>query len=434
MNAEPSRNNRRLLYAVSFFLILNGLFFYGFVRDGLWALLAVGLVFLARRIGPANLMTVAVAFSVGTGILLAGAALWNLDEQIYQDPGSRLSTLDLDGLPNYKKEAEVNMLQPFGDLKRIAPPDLAFDVESRQVRFKTDAFGFRNDTAYHGQRWVLVGDSFTLGSGNTQEENLTGQLRRDHAVDTYNLAFPTDLKGYVQNIEKFQNRFGNDFRVMMLLYEGNDFTDKENWLERNGYYRLKWNVRRWVRAYKRWFWTTNLYRYTWFAYRYLQTDLSRDNRVEVIDLGSRKVAISRGYTAVARRTEYHAPAYFAQALAEVKDRVAQIVFIPTKYRVLKDLVNPGESLPNRQWETVRALGQELNIPVTDLTEPLRRETKRAFENGEGLPFWADDTHWNPRGIAVAAQTLCQTVPELECRALSSKTSEGAGRSASVQNR
>ena len=418
MKTELSQSQRRLLYALSFLLILNGLFFYGFVRDGLWALIAVGLVFLARRIGPVNLTTLAVAFTAVTGLLLAGAALWDFDEQIYQDPGSRLSTLDTDGLPNYKKERQVAMLQPFGDLKRIAPPDLEFDLESREVRFKTDALGFRNERGYHGQPFVLVGDSFVLGSGNTQEENLTGQLLRDYGVDTYNLAFPTDLKGYVQNIEKLANHHGADFKAILFLYEGNDFTDKANWLERNGYHRLKWNARQWMRAYKRWFWTTNLYRYTWFAYRYLKTDLSNSHMVDVIPLGERRVAISQGYTGVARRTDYTAPVYFAKALAEVKAWIDRLVFIPAKYRVLSGLVNPAESLPNRQWEAVQSLGKALDLPVTDLTGALVEENKRLFEKNGALVFWTDDTHWNPKGIAVAARALCGAVPKLKCRGAS----------------
>lgn len=402
-------------YCIAYALILHCLFFYGFVRDGLWFVIAVLLIPLARRMGAANMMTLAISFGGITALLLAGASLWNPTDRIYKDPASKFSTIDSDGLPNYKKNQVEAMLQPFGDLKRIAHPSTEFEIEPRQVRFKTDGFGFRNEQDYHGQRFVLVGDSFTLGSGNTQEENLTGQLKRDYKVDTYNLAFPTDIKGYIQNIEKFRDEYGSNFKVLLFVYEGNDFTEKENWLDKNGYHRLKWTTRRWLKAYKRFFWDTALYRFTYFAYGAIKNKNEKETRVEVLQLGKRKVAISRGYTEVARRKNYQAPAYFYEGLKDVQPFIAHIFFIPAKYRVIKDLLPAKETLPNRQWATVRELGERLGIPATNLTEPLRQATLGSFKKDESLPFWTDDTHWNPRGIAIAAREVCKAVPELSCK-------------------
>ena len=54
----------------------------------------------------------------------------------------------------------------------------------------------------------------------------------------------------------------------------------------------------------------------------------------------------------------------------------------------------------------------------NLTGPLTKENMRLFEKSGEMVFWTDDTHWNPKGIAVAARVLCGVVPEMKCRAAS----------------
>jgi len=52
--------------------------------------------------------------------------------------------------------------------------------------------------------------------------------------------------------------------------------------------------------------------------------------------------------------------------------------------------------------------------VIDLTQALVNESKRLLPEGK-LTFWRDDTHWNPDGIAVAAQIVAKTLNEANAR-------------------
>ena len=95
------------------------------------------------------------------------------------------------------------MLIPFGDLVAIDGRTRAAIAEPRLVKYHTDSLGFRNDADYAGQQVLLVGDSIVAGSGSTQADILSDQLKRDYGIDAYNLAFPGELHSYVRYVQGF---------------------------------------------------------------------------------------------------------------------------------------------------------------------------------------------------------------------------------------
>ena len=48
---------------------------------------------------------------------------------------------------------------------------------ARDVEYHIDHYGFRNDADYAGEPYVLVGDSFIVGSSNTQTDLLAARLK-----------------------------------------------------------------------------------------------------------------------------------------------------------------------------------------------------------------------------------------------------------------
>jgi hypothetical protein len=113
-----------------------------------------------------------------------------------------------------------------------------------------------------------------------------------------------------------------------------------------------------------------------------------------------------GYVAVTRRAAYDAGEEFGVKLARIKDRLAGIFFIPTKFRVYYDFLemNPRPSLPNAQWDYLKGQAAALGIRCVDLTGPLQEESRRLLPKGE-LTFWKDDSHWNSHGMAAAARSI-----------------------------
>ena len=124
------------------------------------------------------------------------------------------------------------------------------------------------------------------------------------------------------------------------------------------------------------------------------------------------------------RRRYEAPPELYAALETVKERIRAVFFVPTKYRVYRDLLDspPAEPLPDAQWEYVRELARRLDAPAVNLTGRLQERSALLLDEGGGMTYWADDTHWNRLGVetaaAVVAETLSaagggRTVPETE---------------------
>ena len=62
--------------------------------------------------------------------------------------------------------------------------------EPRQIDFRTDALGYRNDTVPHQIDVVVLGDSFAAGAGVTQTATFAHTLATRHGLSVYNLSYP----------------------------------------------------------------------------------------------------------------------------------------------------------------------------------------------------------------------------------------------------
>ncbi|MCX7935924.1 MAG: hypothetical protein N3A66_11780, partial [Planctomycetota bacterium] len=123
-------------------------------------------------------------------------------------------------LPQYVPTAAI----PFYDLPdgaRLGPPasvwrlwrkDGEFDVE---VKFNRHGFRDRKDYAQSSaDDWFVVGDSFAFGYGVREEERFSDLLERRFAMPFYNIAIPTDLRGYAALVRHVENA---GIRIRYLL-------------------------------------------------------------------------------------------------------------------------------------------------------------------------------------------------------------------------
>ena len=65
-------------------------------------------------------------------------------------------------------------------------------LETRSIDFITDSYGFRNKPLDEGPVYdiLLLGDSFTVGNGTTQESTWATLLSSRYNLKVYNLAIP----------------------------------------------------------------------------------------------------------------------------------------------------------------------------------------------------------------------------------------------------
>lgn len=350
-----------------------------------------------------------------TALLLLEILLHFLDPgRLYRTPDDMLATFDYRlGHGLYKRSRQGEMFVPFGDMVALDPKNRSAIAEPRLVRYRIDSLGFRNDKDYRDEKILLVGDSFIAGSGNTQEDLLSNRLKRDYGIPAYNLAFPGELHSYVRYVQTFFKTCGHGARVFIFLFEGNDFPlpkqgegapAKQVITEPSSFEIARKELQQSLKE-------LLVYRYSFSLYHLLKQRLWPEarSRVTVMKLqgaGNLYMGFLKAYVAVAERRSYDAGEDFPLKLARIKDHLAGIFFIPTKFRVYYNLVagGPRPPLPHAQWAYVKAVAGRLGVRCLDLTGPLEEESRRLLPEGK-LTFWKDDSHWNGYGTAAAARTI-----------------------------
>ena len=417
---------------LSFFIILNTLFFYGFIRDGTWAVIAILLIPISYKISRINFFVSATSF-LFTTLFLIWVVDFGFPNLFYEFAYDRLITrIESDvrktppyipGTPIYKKNKTINMIQASGSLRRLAnkvnPDDgHVLQYESRKIIFKTDSLGFRNNSNYNAQPFVLVGDSFIAGTGNTQKHTLSSVLKNKYKVDTYSMgvagADPVDYLTYIKMLEGLSK---NPFKVLLFIFESNDFPEIEhgNTQEPIGFTNF---YKKPIKLYKNYFRQTGLYRYTWMAYKSIKNSYKDDkfSRIQINKIGNHLIGFGRNEIRQAHQNEYIPPQIIEKTFKSLKDKVFHIYYIPEKYRTYYPLIYGSEKgpLPNATWEKVSSITKKLKIPITNLGPIFVREAKRYFLKENQFIYWKDDIHWNIKGISLTAEVMCQTIKELKC--------------------
>jgi hypothetical protein len=383
--------------AVSAWLVALHVYLAYGLPEWLFATLVVLTGLLFWRTGALGAVTVTLTLVLITLAYAAVLGITGFEERIYYRPDEKYVSFDYEhNHRRYRPDVHLETNMPHGDLRAMTTADVA---EPRRMRFDTDRDGFRNTSDYHGQRRLLVGDSFIAGNSNTQEDMLVEQLKRDYGMDVYNLAYPGNLADYAAYVRGFRERYGDGFRVLLFLFEGNDFEESRG--------RPASAIARYGRRYYSLFSEFATYRVTMSLYKRFTRgrDIREGSALEQVELAGRPLLFYRQYAEVTRRTALPAPAGFEQKLLELRPVTERVYFIPTKYRVYARQAGAG-TLPNAQWDYLVGLCRKHALSCTNLTDELVRESERLLRRGE-LTWWRDDTHWNGRGMAVAARVVAR---------------------------
>ncbi len=309
---------------------------------------------------------------------------------------------------NYQPNVDVNFDVPHGDLvamDRMAPASIR---ESRQIHFKTDGLGYRNDSDYQGESIILAGDSLVVGNGTDQSETLPNVLRREYGIETYSVAYASYPRDYCRRVKEFVEHVNPNVDALIFIFEGNDFIVPKRVPDAPTMYdKLKIRVITFLGLdYPRLIFNAAR-RAGWFLYR------PKLEPVEVYRVGEHDMGFYGNYVDVVIAEHPQLSMERKDCPPEVISRVKAVFFIPTKYRVYFDL------LPDRLGRTVKepAPGLEVlhrffkpyDIPVIDLTPALKKEASELLQAEGRYVYWRDDTHWNGAGIRTAAEEVAKFV-------------------------
>ncbi|KJR40323.1 hypothetical protein MCHI_003748 [Candidatus Magnetoovum chiemensis] len=340
-------------------------------------------------------------------LVLSETALTLFKYRIYYRPHEMLLRYDFDANRYlYSKNARVEMNERRGDLFALSNGSIDIEPALRKIIFKTDSLGFRNNHDYAGdEKYILIGDSFVVGNGVSQQDMLSEQLR-SYGIEAYNAAIAEDIFGYDEILRYFiDKKKPKDIKTLLFLFEGNDFPDNPKRIVNNNSPDLKAKMLYLLK-------NTNVYKYIYLMFARIKSADKTSDNVKIYAINGNKAAFYSSYITVTLRRAYVGSSDFEDALKRLSKRVGHIYFIPTKYRVYYDLisgVNQHTPLPHAQWDYLKSLALKMDIPVTDLTPCLIEEAKRRIKEDGDLIYLIDDTHWNKYGINAAAREIKKTL-------------------------
>lgn len=288
---------------------------------------------------------------------------------------------------------------PFGDLVAMGGSPFRDAAEPHEVRLKTDGIGQRNARDFRPGDIVLVGDSFVLGIGATHEDTLAVKLAAASGRNFYAIGHPGGLADYLA----WAREFGRP--AWIFMFEGNDFWDTD--CQRAPLRKERDLVRRFRESVPL---LAKLERYRIHVLRAARKAMRGERAppppVERGTVAGKPILFFKNYVETARRPTAAFPPCYPPFVKSNAQWIKGFVFIPTKYRVYRDLLDRREQgpLPHAQWRALEALARQLGVPAFDLTPALQAAAKAELARGR-LIFWRDDTHWNGGGAEAAARAL-----------------------------
>ncbi len=285
-------------------------------------------------------------------------------------------------------------LGPPATVWRLWRKDGEFDVE---VKFNRHGFRDRKDyTQCKPGDWFVVGDSFAFGYGVREEERFGDRLERQLSRPFYNIAIPTDLRGYGALVSHVEGSGIRISRLILSICMENDLHDYS--LPLPALSRRLWPPPpslTWPQRCKNFLFANSaayaaiaatIHRHPFLHYWAERAGWIADIKpcVPLNDLEKMNGVVNSS-------------AEVAFALAE--GRKVLILLIPSRALWLGENREGERKLHDLFAEILRGRG----VAVVDLKSQMEKE-----ENP--LRFWYREGHWNAAGHAFAAQALADALP------------------------
>lgn len=320
--------------------------------------------------------------------------------------------------PNVNVEADV-----YGDLAAMAGnPELR---DPRRISFQTDQYGFRNPAERPGVDLLIVGDSFAVGGGTTDEDIFARLLETQYGYRTYNLSFPGGPYDQFVNvaIEAPRLQLVPNAKMVWTVYTGNDLDDAGG---------ATWDLEQlpWRQGFSAWLVTYRTYRNRsplnqWMEAIGTRLAGSLDDVIVRRLPDGRPVLFLGGQEAWGKRSREEVAAHpnfskLERTLAAMQDLIAKrnmeltILILPTKgevYRWLLDMREPQFDNSDSSGFALAVLGAcaKIKLSCHDTKPYLIAEAKRLFESSQELLWWRDDTHFGPHAHAAIAAYVAQDI-------------------------
>lgn len=307
----------------------------------------------------------------------------------------------------------------YGDLAALS--NHAEDRQYREIEFVTDVFGFRNRDIPTGEIDVLVlGDSFGVGNGTTQNETWPVVLAQNTQRTVYNLSIPgSPWHEYINlSIESSRLKTHPHTIILWLFFEGNDLDEDYN--DSVDLSTLPWQGpidSLWIQfqSFRRRSPTrqvmTPLFQNKSEGPVIIVKDFTDGTRIlgyePYLKNSKRTVPEIRQHPNYERMLSVIRA---GKTLADRKELKLIMILVPDKTNVYSWVFDDKSpwSTPYKQTgfsSVLQDICTQEEITFIDLTPYLITESRRSYEISEELLWWRDDTHFNIRGHHVVASII-----------------------------
>lgn len=293
--------------------------------------------------------------------------------------------------------------------------------EWRQIRFVTDEYGFRNEPTDAGLEArpldvIVLGDSFGVAGGTSQQEILSSQLARDFGLRVYNLSIAREnpQQEYANLLvegKRLKTREGTC--VLWLVFPGND-------LDERYYPELENPQVVWPGPFTRLANVLSDFRSRSPVHRLLSRGESR-LVIERKFVDGRWVLFHETYKQRRSRTAEEVMQHpnfkslkstlaAMEKLAGERRLTVIVALVPSKEEVYSwalDGAPPWSARvePSGFSAVLRELCEQHGFRFLDLKPELVEASRYDYEKSGALLWWRDDTHWNGHGQRAAAAAL-----------------------------
>lgn len=300
--------------------------------------------------------------------------------------------------------------------------------EQRELVFQTDYFGFRNRPDpgnYDSLDLIILGDSYGVGDGTSQEKTWPSILSQQYGLNLYNLSMDgaspwEEYINYLLEADRLKTREGTT--LLWLLFTGNDLIDpcypafKRNELPRLG------ALGKLIHKFETYRYDSPLRRVLFLRGQHSDRDdvMARslpDGRTILFDQAYARLA-ALSLDEVMRHANYENVKNTFAAMKHLTDErhLRLVVAVaPSKEEVYDWVLNQRSPWSSRSTDAsgfaaaIKNLTEANGITFLDLKTPLVDVARKSHEQSGELLWWRDDTHWNEAGHRAVASILYENL-------------------------
>jgi hypothetical protein len=272
----------------------------------------------------------------------------------------------------------------------------------KEIKIKTDKYGFRNENFNNEFDYFLIGDSF-LHQHRLDQKNLINYQLQKYNLKTYNAGIAIyDISHYFELIKFFKEKKEINQKFIMFIYPGNDFLNYGN--PKNNYFDFFENdiLISYVKLRKLFNFSSGI---KFFKNEYKSSKKDYKNKVSSYLIKEKKMFFFNDFS-----NSYLKEISFNKEFTKTYQEFLpdMIIVIPTKFDVYCNFINNVPCNESNYVEKLASTELMIDIKIIDSTPFLIKKASLELENNNFL-YDLKDSHLNSLGNIYLAEFFADVI-------------------------